>query len=148
MIVLLIIYAYTTSGVAVVSQFGSLSPTWEGLFDGATQMGRLLSVLSGLAILLTLLSQARLIVGLYSLMYPLSWFGLSRERFAVRLALTLEYAESAMRDTAIDWRTTISDALKPNISGTTHIELIVYTFGLADVLVVLSAAVLMIGVWR
>jgi hypothetical protein len=111
-------------------------------------MGRLLSVLSGLAILLTLLSQARLIVGLYSLMYPLSWFGLSRERFAVRLALTLEYAESAMRDTAIDWRTTISDALKPNISGTTHIELIVYTFGLADVLVVLSAAVLMIGVWR
>ena len=148
MVVLLFIYAYTTPGSAVLSQFGTLSPTWEGLSDGATQLGRLLSVLAGLAILLTLLSQASLISGLYSLMYPLRWFGLSRERFAVRLALTLENAESAMRDTASDWRSTIGDALKPNTKGTSHIEFDVHVFNLIDVFVLLACAVLLIGVWR
>lgn len=148
LIVLLLIYAYTTPGSAVFSQFGTWSPTWEGLSDGATQLARLLSVLAGLAILLTLLSQARLISGLYSLMYPLHWFGLSRERFAVRLALTLENAESAMRDTASDWNNTIGDALKPNTSGTSHIELDVQAYGLIDVLVLLASVVLMIGGWR
>jgi energy-coupling factor transport system permease protein len=148
MVVLLFIYAYSTPGVAVLSQFGSLSPTWEGLSDGATQLGRLLSVLAGLAILLALLPLARLVSGLYSLMYPLRWFGLSRERFAVRLALTLENAESAMRDTASDWRTSIGNALKPNSSGTSHIELDVQAFKLVDALVLLVCVVLMIGVWR
>ncbi len=146
--VLLLIYAYTTPGGAVLSQFGTWSPTWEGLSDGATQLGRLLSVLAGLAILLTLLSQDSLISGLYSLMYPLRWLGLSRERIAVRLALTLENAESAMRDTASDWRMTIGDALKSNRSGTTHIEIDVQAFGLIDVLVLLASVVLMIGVWQ
>ncbi len=148
LVFLLFIYAYTTSGVAVFSQFGAFSPTWEGLSDGATQLGRLLSVLAGLAILLMLLPQARLISGLYSLMYPLQWLGLSRERFAVRLALTLENAESAMRDTASDWRTTIGDALKPNPSGMPYIELDVQAFKLVDALVILACVVLMIGVWR
>jgi len=148
MVVLLFIYAYTTPGVGVLSQFDSLSPTWEGLSDGATQLGRLLSVLAGLAILLAMLPQSRLISGLYVLMYPLQWFGLSRERFAVRLALTLENAESAMRDTASDWRNTIGDALKPSTVGTSHIELDVHAFKLVDALVLLVCAALMIGVWR
>lgn len=148
MVVLLFIYAYTTPGGAVLSQFGTLSPTWEGLSDGATQLGRLLSVLAGLAILLTLLPQASLISGLYSLMYPLRWFGLSRERFAVRLALTLENAEPAMRATANDWRATIGDSLKPNTSVTAYIELNVQAFGLIDALVLLASVVLMIGGWR
>lgn len=148
LLALLFIYAYTTSGSAVLSQFGTWSPTWEGVFDGATQLGRLLSVLAGLAILLTLLPQPSLISGLYSLMYPLRWFGLSRERFAVRLALTLENAESAMRDAANDWHTAIGDALKPNTSGTSYIELDVQTFGLIDILLLLASVVLVIGVWR
>lgn len=148
MIVLLFIYAYTTSGVAVFSPFGALSPTWEGLSDGATQLGRLLSVLAGLAILLALLPQSRLISGLFSLLYPLTWLGLSRERFAVRLALTLENAESTMRDTASDWRMSIGAALKPYASVTSHIELEVYAFKLVDASLLMLCAVLMIGAWR
>jgi energy-coupling factor transport system permease protein len=148
LIVLLFIYAYTTPGGAVFPQFGILSPTWEGLSDGATQLERLLSVLAGLAILLTLLPQTSLISGLYSLMYPLRWLGLSRERFAVRLALTLENAESAMRDTASDWRNTIDDALKPITSGASHIELEVHAFTLVDASVLLAGVALMIGVWQ
>ena len=49
---------------------GVVSPTREGLLDGLLQLGRLVSVLSGLAILLELLPQTQLISGLYSLAYP------------------------------------------------------------------------------
>jgi len=147
MLTLLIIYAYTTAGGAVLPQFGIWSPTWEGMADGATQLGRLLSVLAGLAILLAKLSQTGLISGLYSLMYPLRWFGVSRERFAVRLALTLGKAENTMRDTASDWRRTIVDAIRPDRLNTTTIELQVYAFSFGDMAVLLACAVFMLGVW-
>lgn len=145
---LLVIYAYTTPGAALWPQFGVASPTHEGLLDGVLQLGRLLSVLSGLAILLELLPQNQLISGLYTLAYPLRWFGLSRERIAVRLALTLEYAETAMGDTAKDWRTTISAALQPAATGAMHIELRVQPFGWIDVLLLLAGVAMLIGVWR
>jgi energy-coupling factor transport system permease protein len=145
---LLLIYAYTTPGTTLWGAIGAVSPTREGLQDGILQLGRLLSVLSGLAILLELLPQEQLISGLYSLAYPLRWFGLSRERIAVRLALTLEYAESAMGDTAKDWRTTISTALQPSITGATHIELNLEAFGAIDGVLLLASAALLIGLWR
>jgi energy-coupling factor transporter transmembrane protein EcfT len=145
---LLLIYAYTTPGTALWAQLGIVSPTREGLLDGLLQLGRLLSVLSGLAILLELLPQTQLISGLYSLAYPLRWLGLSRERIAVRLALTLEYAESAMRDTASDWRSTINAAMQPSTDRTEHIELRLQAFGVIDILVLATSAVVLIGVWR
>lgn len=145
---LLLIYAYTTPGAALWPQFGVASPTHEGLLDGMLQLGRLLSVLSGLAILLELLPQNKLISGLYTLAYPLRWFGLSRQRIAVRLALTLEYAESAMGDTARDWRTTISTAMQPSAAGATHIELGLQAFGWIDAVLMVASLGLLIGVWR
>lgn len=145
---LLLIYAYTTPGAAIWVQLGNISPTREGVLDGLLQLGRLLSVLSGLAILLTLLPQTQLISGLYTLAYPLRWFGLSRERIAMRLALTLEYAESAMRDTASDWRATIHDALQPSTTGAEHIELRLHAFSAIDVLMLAASAALLLGVWR
>ena len=145
---LLLIYAYTTPGTALWSQLSIVSPTREGVLDGLLQLGRLLSVLSGLAILLALLPQAQLVSGLYTLVYPLRWFGLSRERIAVRLALTLEHAESAMRDTAKDWRSTIGAALQPSTNGAEHIELRLHAFGVVDVLLLIACAATLIGVWR
>jgi energy-coupling factor transport system permease protein len=144
---LLLIYAYTTPGGAVWGQLGVFSPTHEGVLDGLLQLGRLLSVLSGLAILLELLPQERLISGLYTLAYPLRWIGLSRERIAVRLALTLEYAESAMGETARDWRMTIDTALQPGKTGATHIELRLQPFCTVDVLLLVISATVLIGVW-
>ncbi len=144
---LLVIYAYSTPGAALVSGLGIASPTREGVLDGMLQLGRLLSVLSGLAILLELLPQTRLISGIYTLAYPLQWLGLSRERIAVRLALTLEYAEVAMRDTASDWKATISDALQPIDTRVMHIELRLHAFRIVDALVLLAALAVVIGVW-
>jgi energy-coupling factor transport system permease protein len=145
---LLLIYAYTTPGATLWGLLGNISPTREGMLDGLMQMGRLLSVLSSLAILLALLSQAQLIGGLYTLVYPLRWFGLSRERIAVRLALTLQYAESAMRDTASDWRSTISAALQPTTAGAAHIELQQHALGLVDALLLAVSVAALIGVWQ
>lgn len=145
---LLLIYAYATPGTALWNPLGVLSPTREGLLDGALQLGRLLCALSGLAVLLTSLSLERLISGLYSLAYPLRLIGVSRERFAVRLALTLEYAETAMRDAAADWRATIDQALRTGESGTAHIELRRERYGLLDASLLLAGVALMVGVWR
>lgn len=145
---LLLVYAYTTPGAALWTQLGVFSPTHEGLLDGMLQLGRLLSMLSGLAILLELLPQNQLISGLYVLAYPLRWFGLSRERIAVRLALTLEYAETAMGDTARDWRTTISTALQPSAMDARHIELRLQVFGWIDAMLLVVSLVVLIGAWR
>jgi energy-coupling factor transport system permease protein len=145
---LLLIYAYTTPGAALWAMQGVVSPTREGLLDGLLQLGRLVSVLSGLAILLELLPQTQLISGLYSLAHPLRWLGLSRERVAVRLALTLEYAESAMRDTASDWRSTINAAMQPSAVRTKHIKLSVQPFRTVDVLLLTACVAVLIGVWR
>lgn len=148
LLTLLLIYAYTTPGAALWGQLGVVSPTREGVVDGALQLGRLLSVLSALAILLALLPQAQLISGLYTLGYPLRWLGLSRERIAVRLALTLQYAEAAMRDTAADWRSTIREALEASDAGTTHIELGLQSFRIIDFLLLMGIGAVLIGVWR
>ena len=96
MLSLLVIYAYSTPGQPLSDTLGMFSPSREGLFDGVLQPARLLAALAGLAILLDRLHRQQLIAGLYTLCAPLQWLGLSRERFAVRLALTLHYAEVAM----------------------------------------------------
>jgi energy-coupling factor transport system permease protein len=98
---LLLIYAYTTPGDALFEL--PLAPTVEGLQEGGLQMMRLMAALAGLAILLDRLHRQQLIAGLYILFAPLQYLGLSRERLAVRLALTLHYAEVAMLR-SVSWR--------------------------------------------
>jgi energy-coupling factor transport system permease protein len=145
---LLLVYAYSTPGTALVTELGRYSPTLEGLSDGLMQLGRLLSMLSGLAILLSLLTQAQFISGIYALAYPLNWFGGSRERVAVRLALTLQYAEPAMRDTAADWKQAIGDALQPPDEAGQQVMLDRIAIKAADGLSLLLCAALLYGVWR
>ncbi|MBU1214338.1 MAG: energy-coupling factor transporter transmembrane protein EcfT [Gammaproteobacteria bacterium] len=145
---LLVVYAYSTPGIALVTDLGRYSPTLEGLYDGLMQLGRLLSMLCGLAILLSLLTQSQFISGIHALAYPLNWFGGSRERVAVRLALTLQYAEPTMRDTAADWRGAITAALQPPLEAERHVILDSDTLKAVDGVCVLLCAALLYGVWR
>lgn len=142
-----IIYAYTTPGDALWLQLGAFSPVTEGIVDGLLQLSRLLTVLAGLSILLTLLSQSQLIAGLYTLSRPLCFAGLPRERIAVRLALTLRYAESAMQDTASNWRGSIEHLLAPMPVVPGYIELNVAPFFRRDWLLVAAASAALLGVW-
>ncbi len=158
-----LIYAYTTPGDVLFDL--PFSPSREGLLDGGLQMMRLLVALAGLAILLDRLQRRQLVAGLYSLFVPLQWLGLSRERLAVRLALTLQYAEVAMLRTQ-SWqdslRSLTSESRKPEAGNITsglvgvvglhgwlassfakNMELPVYRFALADVLLLASSVSLL-----
>ncbi len=145
---LLLIYAYSTPGMAVVESLGRWAPTLEGLTDGLLQLARLLCMLASLAILLSLLTTAQFIAGIHVLAWPLRGLGMSRKRIAVRLALTLEYAEPAMRDTAADWRQTIRSALCPPAGAGGLIELHVQRLRWIDAVYLVACAGLMAGVWR
>ncbi len=140
---LLLIYAFTIPGVAVFAFLGEYSPTSEGLQQGLLQLGRLVSVLASLSILLSRVDQQKLVGGLYALAYPLSMIGLARERIAVRLALTLLYAETAMLDTAADWRGSMENLLAPASGGQAGIEIPVVRFTRADVLLLVAGCAML-----
>ncbi|OGT09404.1 MAG: hypothetical protein A3J49_14485 [Gallionellales bacterium RIFCSPHIGHO2_02_FULL_57_16] len=146
MLSLLLIYAYSTPGQPLSDALGIFSPSREGLVDGVLQLARLLAALAGLAILLDRLHRLQLIAGLYTLFAPLQWIGLSRERLAVRLALTLHYAEVAMLREAHTWQD-ILRSLAPEDRGQKtedrKMELPLGHFAVADALL-LSGAMLML----
>ena len=111
MLSLLLIYSYATPAVAVWAPLAEYSPTYEGIYQGVLQLSRLIFALAGLAILLGMLSQQQLISGLYVLANPLRYIGISRARLVVRLALTLQYAESAMKTPAVSWHQNIEQIM-------------------------------------
>ena len=148
MVSLLVIYAFLTPGEPLWSLPYFPNPTQEGLLDGLMQLGRLVCMLAGLSILLTSLSQDGLISGLYILSYPLRYIGVSRERAAVRLALTLRYAETAMQETAKDWRSGIERALEVKDETVSELELPIQVLTWIDVLLLIVIGVILIGMWR
>lgn len=146
MFTLWLIYAYSTPGQPLSESLGLLSPGLEGLQEGGLQLMRLLVALAGLAILLDRLHRQQLIAGLYSLFAPLKWLGLSRERLAVRLALTLHYAELAMMRTQ-SWQAGLHSLTTDN--GQREMEdgrlmaLPVCRFALGDALLIAGSVLLL-----
>lgn len=142
---LMVIYAYATPGDEL--WHGSFAPSRQGIEEGGLQLLRLLSVLAGLAILLTLLTRDKMIGGIYVLLHPLRYLGVAPQRVAVRLALTLHYAETAMRETAADWRGTIAAALAAGKAEDVQITLHMPSPNWGDALLLFAAIGLMIGLW-
>lgn len=132
MLSLLLVYGYATPGDALYAPLGAFSPSVEGIRDGLLQLGRLLCALAALSLLLARLDTQQLIGGLYTLAWPLRFLGLSRERIAVRLALTLHYAESAMLDAAADWRNGLEPMLAPAPAAQHTLDIPVHSFTLRD----------------
>jgi energy-coupling factor transport system permease protein len=129
---LLLIYAYSTPGQPLFAALGAWSPAREGLLDGVTQLLRLSAALASLAILLDRLGRLDLISGLYSLFAVLTWFGWSRERCAIRLALTLHYAELAMLQRQTRWQNALQSLFEPPPDVVQPIVLPIYPFGWRD----------------
>jgi energy-coupling factor transporter transmembrane protein EcfT len=145
MLSLLVIYAYSTPGQPLLEMLGAWSPVREGLADGAMQLLRLLAALSSLAILLDRLHRLALISGLYSLFAPLAWLGLSRERCAIRLALTLHYAEVAMLRSHARWQDALQGLFEPHDEVLQAIVLPLYRMGLRDVLAAILLGLCALG---
>ncbi len=93
-LVLIIIFAFNTPGKHVLISSTSISPTYEGLLAGSTQALRIMVMLAALSLVLACNTRPQLISGFYFLFTPLKYFGLSVERFAARLWLTLHYVET------------------------------------------------------
>ena len=140
---LLLIYAYATPGQPLLEALGAFSPSREGLGDGVLQLARLLSALASLAILLDRLHRQQLIAGLYALFAPLRLIGVPRERVAVRLALTLHYAEVAMLRETRTWQNDLRSLFEPHDKSGGEIELSLYRFGIGDGLLVGFALLLL-----
>ncbi len=90
---LFVMYLWFTPGQLVFPSLDSWSPTFEGLAQGAQRIMALIILVLGVESLLRLLDRAALLTGLYYLATPFKFFGVKRERFIVRVLLTLEAAE-------------------------------------------------------
>ena len=147
MFALLVIYAWTTPGIPLLANLPALSPTLEGVQDGALQLGRLFCALAALAILLTRLDTPQLISGVYWLCWPLHLLGLARDRLAVRLALTLHYAELAMFSRKAGWRGNLEEMLAPVEMVPGVIELPHYHLGMRDGVALGVGLLFLLWVW-
>lgn len=142
---ILLIYAYATPGEAMWEPLGVFSPISAGVLEGWDQLLRLLIILSGLSILLSRLTQPQLLSGLYSMLLPLRLFGLSRERVAVRLALTLKYADSALQNQADNWTENLEQLLIPGKFGPGSIDLQQIQYKNRDFLLLASVSAVLWG---
>ena len=145
LISLFLIYAYASTGNPIWPDMGAFSPVDIGITNGLQQITRLLTILAGLTILLVSLSQAELVSGMYTMLNPLRYVGLSRERIAVRLALTLQYAESAVLKKADNWQAMLVQSLRPDESSAGVIELSVTKLTLYDWLLLVTSTALILG---
>lgn len=145
MVSLLCIYAYSTPGQVVVPQWGAWSPVYEGLQDGAAQLLRLLAALASLALLLDKLHRLELIAGLYSLFAPLRFIGVSRERCAIRLALTLHYAEVGMLRGPSRWQDVLQGLHEPHEAPLHDIALPVHRWAARDGVLAVLLTMMILG---
>jgi len=95
LLTLLLIFTFTTPGEYLEWWNFSIAPTYEGIYLGMLQAGRLIIMLTGLSILLGTTQRDDLMAGIFPLLSPLRRIGLSPERFTARLWLTIHYVEQA-----------------------------------------------------
>lgn len=147
-IVMLCIFAFNTPGEHLTGWPFEVSPTYEGLQAGATQLLRIIAMLAALSLLLAANTKQQLISGFYFLLSPLKYAGLDIERFAARLWLTLHYVETqqpAPKNT--DYFSRFSQHLSTILSETQHDDVTILLekpyFSLLDGALIVFCAVLL-----
>ena len=92
-LVMIVIFAFNTPGEHLAAWPFTISPTYEGLIAGFTQMLRICVMLAAISLIINSNTRQQLISGFYFIFSPLRYLGLEVERFAARLWLTLHYVE-------------------------------------------------------
>ena len=87
---IILLYGWFTPGRELLPVAGMFSPSLEGLLEGLVRAAVLVIVVGAVVWLLTRSTREELVAGLLWLTAPLARAGFPSERFAVRLALTLE----------------------------------------------------------
>lgn len=110
---LVAVYALATPGATLPLWEGGPGPSAEGLALGLLQGGRIVGMIGALALLLAATPADELLSGLWALLQPLTPLGVDARRVALRLALTLEYAQRAVPRRPMDWGAALAGALEP-----------------------------------
>ncbi len=92
LLTMLVMFGWFTPGTPLSGIPGA---SQEGLLLAADNIARLLIALAALAMLLKSLTPAELVAGMRSLLAPIAFLGIPRDRIAVRLALTLREVEAS-----------------------------------------------------
>lgn len=109
-LMIVILFAWFTPGEALWVKWIALAPSHEGLQLALLHLSRLLLAVTSLVLLLEYLPTARLLSGLHALSRPFAVFGLSPERFALRLMLVLQLVDStSTAGKRGDWRHWLDD---------------------------------------
>lgn len=87
---LCVVYFWFTPGPALLSALGRWSPTVPGVQEGLVRAAILAVLVAGANLLLQTTVREQLVGAIHWLCAPLQLFGLSRDRFALRLVLVLE----------------------------------------------------------
>ena len=93
LIITFLLYVLNTPGEYVVL-WPYLSPSFEGLSLGSTQIMRLINSVAIISMMISLMSYQTLIETFYLIFKPFKRLGIDAKRFAVRLYLTMEYVKS------------------------------------------------------
>jgi energy-coupling factor transport system permease protein len=92
LIITFLLYVFNTPGEYIVV-WSYLSPSYEGLLLGLTQIVRLLNSVAIITMMISLMSYQTLIETFYIIIKPFGPLGFDAKRFAVRLYLTMEYVK-------------------------------------------------------
>lgn len=144
---LLLIYSFATPGEALLPALGSVSPSVQGLQGGGLQAWRLVLLLLALGWLLRSCPRSSLLSGLYILMRPFRVVGFDADRVAVRLWLTLQYAEQQPNRNVQGWWDDLRSTLDPDPDAATEITLELPALGWHDAAILAIAAISIGLIW-
>lgn len=148
LISLLLIYGYATPGELIYPEAGIFSPSLEGLQLGCVQAWRLFLLLAGLALLFRTTPRSDLLSGLYILMLPLKYLGINVDKIAVRIWLTLQYADqSVQQGCKKSWRD-VFDTSESALIKNEELILTLDRFNFSDLVALVSVVVLVLGLLR
>jgi len=142
MLAIVVLFACFTPGRRLLAEPGWLPLTVEGVALAALHLGKLLCVITLVAILLERLARPELVLAIATLAAPLAWLGGDPGRLAVRLALVLDLV--ADREST-DWRHWLESPLPGSYPE--RIALAQRSMGWRDG-VVLLVILLAMGLWQ
>lgn len=93
LLLMVIMYGYSLPGDALYPVLANYAPTREGMLQGLVQAWRLTLLILLLDVLVLRMPIADQLTGIHSILRPLAWIGIDRDRVALRLALTMEAME-------------------------------------------------------
>jgi energy-coupling factor transporter transmembrane protein EcfT len=146
LLAILVLFAWFTPGEAIFMDWPRASPSRDGLLLALTHGGRLVALVCWVAILLGHMSADRLVSGLYALVRPFGGFGLSAERFALRLILVLRYASAAHKGERF-WQNWKSWLNPPAATVLDVVQLSRERLGVRDVVLPVVACLFLIFWW-